>query len=128
MKYSTGENGRSTITSWVTLNKNPDDFSSGFLWSHFRESNSGPLLYESIALPAELKWPGGERHSLVDFGLVSSQTRSTYHEYVSRDLLDTHPNSPQILTFSYIPEVTFYGAGDGNRTRDLLLGKQTFYH
>lgn len=24
--------------------------------SHLRESNSGPLLYESIALPAELRW------------------------------------------------------------------------
>ncbi len=25
-------------------------------WSHLRGSNSGPLLYESIALPAELRW------------------------------------------------------------------------
>src|SRR3989344_8880873 len=24
--------------------------------SHLRDSNSGPLLYESIALPAELRW------------------------------------------------------------------------
>jgi hypothetical protein len=29
---------------------------SCFTWSQFRESNSGPLLYESIALPAELNW------------------------------------------------------------------------
>ena len=27
-------------------------------WSHLRDSNSGPLLYESIALPAELRWLG----------------------------------------------------------------------
>ncbi|KKR86893.1 MAG: hypothetical protein UU48_C0006G0093 [Candidatus Uhrbacteria bacterium GW2011_GWF2_41_16] len=27
-----------------------------FYWSHFRDSNPGPLLYESIALPTELKW------------------------------------------------------------------------
>lgn len=26
------------------------------MWSRLRESNPGPLLYESIALPAELKW------------------------------------------------------------------------
>ena len=26
------------------------------IWSHLRGSNSGPLLYESIALPAELRW------------------------------------------------------------------------
>ncbi len=27
-----------------------------FPWSQLRESNPGPLLYESIALPAELSW------------------------------------------------------------------------
>ena len=27
-----------------------------WLWSQLRDLNPGPLLYESIALPAELRW------------------------------------------------------------------------
>ena len=33
-----------------------------------------------------------------------------------------HPNKKEAQSLS------FSGAGDGTRTRDILLGKQTFYH
>ena len=42
--------------SRVFINTNPA-FLRGSCWSQIRDSNPGPLLYESIALPTELIWP-----------------------------------------------------------------------
>ena len=48
------------VSSYLELNRNKTPRSSRragcFLWSQLRDSNPGPLLYESIALPTELSW------------------------------------------------------------------------
>ena len=59
--FSRGQNTKifTKTFSFESVENFPKVFKKGARegdWSHRRESNPGPLLYESIALPAELRW------------------------------------------------------------------------
>ncbi len=55
-----------------SISKNHPFYWVIFVWSQLRDSNPGPLLYESIALPTELSWP-------IDFHF-SFEERAAYDE------------------------------------------------